>query len=275
MSLRVDGATAEHTGLPALMRGLVYGDGVFRTLLVRDGEIISAASQWTHLAEDAQRLGIEVGPLSDWLTDSQAALAGMADAALRWITVRGNHGRGQAPVGGAGVRVVDAAPLPRHAARFWSEGVGVFTHASALPVLPALAGLKHLNRLPLVLASDHWPDQQQEALLCDTDGHLVCGTRSNLFWVRQGQLHTPCLDRAGVAGHLRRRLRMIAMKEDVPVHEVRVPASALSAAEEVFITNSLIGIWPVRQVDDHRYVAPGPVTRRLMQALAHPWQGAL
>ena len=65
---------------------------------------------------------------------------------------------------------------------------------------PLLAGIKHLNRLEQVLASRDWPDGVDEAMLGDDRGQPVCATRANLFWVRHGVLHTPALDRCGVAG---------------------------------------------------------------------------
>src|SRR3546814_14991121 len=81
-----------------------------------------------------------------------------------------------------------------------------------LAVQPALASIKHLNRLEQVLASRELRDGVDELLMCDHDGHLVGGLRSNLFWVHDGRLLTPILDRCGVLGTMRARVRSEARR---------------------------------------------------------------
>ena len=69
---------------------------------------------------------------------------------------------------------------------------------------PALAGLKHCNRLEQVLARAEWRDaRDRRGALFRSGGALVSGTMSNVFLVREGRLATPRLDRCGVAGVMR------------------------------------------------------------------------
>ena len=123
-----------------------------------------------------------------------------------------------------------------------------------------LAGIKHLNRLPQRLAARGWRPDQSEALMCDADGHLVCGTRSNLFWVAGGALYTPPLDRVGVKGLMHRKIGRTADTLGLRLREQRISP----------VTNSLIGLWPVRALDARQWQAPGPITRALFAALQHP-----
>ena len=84
------------------------------------------------------------------------------------------------------------------------EGVRVRLGELRLGENPALAGLKHLNRLEQVLARLEWSDPGiAEALLFSSSGALVSGSMSNVFLVHGGRLATPRLDRCGVAGVMR------------------------------------------------------------------------
>jgi 4-amino-4-deoxychorismate lyase len=118
-----------------------------------------------------------------------------------------------------------------------------------LGLQPRLAGIKHLNRLENVLARAEWSDPAiHEGLLLDQDGWVISGCMSNLFVVRAGELHTPCLARCGVAGVTRARLMRLAAEAGMRVQEVDLDLAALLAADELFLTNSLIGLWPVARL---------------------------
>ena len=104
----------------------------------------------------------------------------------------------------------------------------------------------------------------------DDRGQPVCGTRSNLFWVRGGELRTPALERCGVAGLMRRKVLELAGRLGLKATVRDGDWAEFGAADEVFLTNSLIGIWPVATCGSWRRAAPGPVTRRLTEQLRHP-----
>src|SRR3546814_683581 len=127
-----------------------------------------------------------------------------------------------------------------------------------------------LNRLEQVLASRELRDGVDELLMCDHDGHLVGGLRSNLFWVHDGRLLTPILDRCGVLGTMRERVRRLAVALGIECSEVRARPDVLAACDEGFVTNAVLGIWPLRQIEGRRLSPPGPVTRRLLHELCHP-----
>jgi 4-amino-4-deoxychorismate lyase len=135
---------------------------------------------------------------------------------------------------------------------------------------PALAGIKHLNRLEQVLARAERSDSHAEGLMCSTDGRVVEGTMSNLFAVVDGVLMTPDVSRCGVAGVV----RGLILERAGGCHIGEIHASELKRASEVFLTNSLIGIWPVTAIEwapggdtAGRYAA-GPITRQLQQRIA-------
>jgi 4-amino-4-deoxychorismate lyase len=80
-------------------------------------------------------------------------------------------------------------------------------------------------------------------------------------------LFTPDLSRCGVAGVMRSVVMELAERSGLPVQVATVRREELAESAEVFLCNSLIGIWPVRCIDDRDY-AVGPVTRQLQSALA-------
>jgi 4-amino-4-deoxychorismate lyase len=90
---------------------------------------------------------------------------------------------------------------------------------------------------------------------------------SNLFLVRDGVLLTPDLQRCGVAGIMRSQVLERAGQISINSESCQLGMADLQAAEEVFICNSLIGIWPVISIDDRKYTR-GTITSRLQDLLA-------
>lgn len=254
-------------------RALHYGDGVFRTALIHGHEVVDLDGQLEKLLRDAAALDLEVPDL-DLLRSEMQALAGTVDAGvLRVLLSRADSGRGYAPAANGVDRLLQLRSLPEHARNCWTQGVVLGWSPVLLGVQPRLAGIKHLNRLEQVLASRGWPDGQHEALMCDADGRVTCGTRSNVFYVIDNILVTPDLSRAGVAGRMRERIFQIASAIGRDCEVGTISPDEVRHATECFLTNSLVGIWPVRRIGTLELAAPGPVTRSLTERLAHPWSG--
>lgn len=268
MNALLNGTPLDHA--LAGSRGLHYGDGVFRTLLVHAGEIRDEARQWAKLSEDARRLDLDAPATGLLAAEARALFRDDETLVLKAMLIRSAAGRGYAPAMRACDRLLLRYPAPAYPASHWQHGVEIARSAVTLAAQPLLAGIKHLNRLEQVLASRGWAAGIQEAILCDDSAAPICGTRSNLFWVSQGQIMTPPVDRSGVAGVMRQRVIELAATLGLPLRIERRPWSELMQAEEIFLSNSLIGIWLVSAIDGRPLAAPGALTRRLMDALAHP-----
>ncbi len=230
-------------------RGLAYGDGVFRTLRMANGRPLWWRDHAAKLEADCAALALSCPDAGLLLEETRAVAAG-ADGVVKLILTRGSGARGYAPAAGAVTRIAMAAPLPPHALPDAPRAVRARLCTLRLGRQPCLAGVKHLNRLENVLARAEWDDPAIfEGLLCDEAGSLVGGTMSNLFWVRDGVLYTPELDQCGVAGVARARVLRAAVRLGVPVRFERQPATAILAADEVMICNSLIGVRRLTQLD--------------------------
>ena len=137
-----------------------------------------------------------------------------------------------------------------------------------LPVNPNLAGLKHLNRLDYVLAAIEIEDldNRDEGILCDSDGYLVEGVISNLFFFSHGKMHTPALNRAGVEGVMRQRVIEHLQQLDIPLETGHFYPDLLLQASECFMCNSVYGIRPIKTIGEQEF-AIGPVSQALISHL--------
>ena len=244
----------------ALDRGLAFGDGVFRTLAVRGGRALNWEWHRRRLAADCAALRLEA-PAEATLAEEMRRVA-PGDATVKIIVTRGPATRGYAIAPARPTRIVASFAPASHPAEAARDGVRARRCALVLSEQPRLAGAKTLNRLESVLARSEWNDPAiAEGLLADARGNVIEGVASNLFVVRAGAVATPRLDRCGVVGAQRERVRELLARAGFEVTERDIPWGELEAADEVFLTNSLVGVWPVAMLDERRWPA-GPVTRR-------------
>lgn len=250
----VDGV--RHDAVPAHDRGLLYGDGVFRTLRVYQGRPRWWSAHMLKLAEDAARLAIPAPLPTLWAREVAALLPeAPAECVLKLILTRGTGLRGYRPTTQPEARrILQISAWPEHIEAVAARGAVVHLCDLRLAEQPRLAGIKHLNRLENVLAAREWRDgEADEGILLDHRGRVVCGVSSNVFLVRQGRLLTPRLTRCGVAGVTRHLVLKLAAQLKLPTQEADIGLDELKEADEVFLTNSLIRLWPVRRLDDRHW----------------------
>jgi len=249
----------------ALDRGLSYGDGVFRTLRIDAG-----APRWWNdhvdkLRADCARLGLDCPPESVWRGDLEQL--GLPESGLLRLTLtRGEGPRGYRPPAQPNLtRIVSLWPAAQDGPP--ARGITARVCHLRLGHQPALAGVKHLNRLENVLARSEWSDPDiREGILLDQDGRVVSGVMSNLFIWREGELWTPPLNRCGVAGVARARLMALAAGAGYPVREAELELEDVLGAEEVMFTNSAILLWRLARLDERTWVHP-VVSRDLWERL--------
>lgn len=258
----------EPAGVDPADRGLAYGDGLFETMAARDGSVTRIDWHFERLEEGSRRLEIPCPQRALLEHEIVAAIPRTGRAVVKLILTRGSGTRGYRPSGNAKpTRVLAVSPWPDRPSHYYETGIRLATCRLRLGENPALAGMKHLARLEHVLAEIELRDRDaDQGLLLDTSGRVVSGTSSNVFAVHAGKLTTPLLTRAGVAGIMRRAVMGAARELGLDAEERDLLPTELRAADEIFVTNSLIGIWPVA-VLDREPVPVGTVTRRLMQHL--------
>ena len=246
-------------------RGFAYGDGLFETMRSVDGAIPWWPRHRARLHASAARLGLALPDAALLDSEVQAFAVAHPDAVVKLILTRGPGGRGYAPPAGATpVWALLAAPLPPDPR---PGGLALRWCDLRLAQQPALAGLKHCNRLEQVLARAEWSDPSiDEGLMRDADGHVVCATAANVLAFREDRWCTPPVDVCGVAGVCR------GWAVDALQAVVRpLSADAVEGADALVLCNAVRGILPVARLGD-RIWSPHPAVadarRRL--AAAHP-----
>lgn len=262
----VDGRPAD--GLSVHDRGLAFGDGLFETIKVVGGRPELLDRHLHRLELGCRRLMIpcRVEALRDQL---QAFSEQLVEGVAKLIVTRGEGVRGYAQPDPIAPRaIILGSPLPDYPQAHAEMGVRLYPCTTRLAEQPLLAGLKHLNRLEQVMARAEWQDRAfPEGLMRDRSGRVVEAVFSNLFIAESGSLLTPSLDRCGVAGVMRAELLHRAGIAGVAFQITDISLERLVEADEVFVCNSLYGIWPVRQFEATVW-SVGPLTRKLQNLIA-------
>ena len=264
---------APATGIPLDDRGFGYGDGLFETMRAHRGGVPWWDAHWARLARGAARLRIAL-PDQHRVRDEVEGLLAGGDGVLKLVVSRGAGGRGYAPDDAA----VPTWVLSHHRVppAFARDGLTLRWCETRLALQPALAGIKHCNRLEQVLARGEWSDLPapergvEEGLMRSGEGDVVCATAANVFVLAAGRWITPRIDRCGVEG-VCRGWAMAALAAG----ESRLTVADVESAEAVFLCNAVRGILPVARLGALAWL-PHPQVRSLQQHLAaeHPAFGA-
>lgn len=262
--------------LPLPDRALAFGDGLFETLLLRQGNPL-----FTDLHMQRLQRGLQVLAFPDCLAAAreQLELAAGAVSKLHWpwgalrLTIsRGAGPRGYAPPLVSKPRIIiTASELPDECAQM-APAAALSLATVRWPTQPILAGLKHLNRLEQVLAAaERRAAGTDEAVMLDQSGQLVSVVAGNLFLLLEGRLQTPVLVDCGIAGTRRRLvIEQWAGAVGLPVQESTLSLQDLESADEVFYCNSLVGLRPVASFGRRRWHS-----HTVCQALFEQYQGGL
>jgi 4-amino-4-deoxychorismate lyase len=249
--ISINGISAEH--ISVMDRGLHFGDGLFETIACVDGQLQFWDDHINRIIEGANALGIECPAGSAYLNDINSM---MSDKHGRYVikilltrgqkTGKGDRGfkysADQMPT-----RIVMIGDWPNTDA---IKEAHLCFCAHPVSVNAKLSGIKHLNRLDNVLARNEWNDEFHEGIMSDVNGNIIEGTMSNLFGIKNGDLYTPSLEYCGINGIIRKQVIDIAKNINIPLHISNLSKDDLCSMDEIFITNSIIGIWPVSRLHE-------------------------
>lgn len=251
-----------------LDRGLAYGDGVFRTMRIRRGHVLHWSRHYAKLSDDCDRVRIPCPSLAMLEDDLRRVAEPHPEGVAKIVVTRGTGGRGYAlPLQSRSTRIVCSFPYVDTAPARAHTGVWARWCETRVTEQPALAGIKHLNRLDSVLARAEWTDPDlAEGLMLDHVGSVIEGTMTNVFVLEGSRLATPRLEHAGVAGVQRARLMNKCRAEGLECVESRINRERLLAADAVYLTNSVIGLWWISRLDDRAW-SLHPLTTRLIASV--------
>lgn len=229
-------------------RSFLYGDGLFETLRIYGGKPFRWHRHHERLCRGAAFLKIPIRFTEEELrqkVEQLLKLNGDSEALLRIHLSRGVGRRGYSPSGADCPTLVltthPATAVDPDSPVCWKLMVSRFSLAAG----DVLGAHKTANKLLHVLAKSEAEDQGcHEALLQDSQGRIVEGTSSNVFWIHQDRLHTPPLTSAGLPGVTREVVLELARSQGIQVSERECNLPALLNSEGVFLSLSTLEIVP-------------------------------
>ena len=249
-------------------RGFQYGDGLFETIEILNNQLVFFEQHLQRLEIGCQRLLLPTLNKPLIIQEAKQLANNCSKGILKIIMTRGSSGRGyQQPQIIDPTRVLSRHPFPEYPDSFQQQGVTLRFCQQRLALNPTLAGLKHLNRLEQILARAEWSDTSiQEGLMLDINDKVIEGTMSNVFFVTKGKLYTPSLEQSGIAGIIRDFVIRSAKKLGIKTQQGFFTKKDLLIADELFVTNSVIGLWAVQLLEQQSFTK-GSVTQQLQREL--------
>lgn len=237
-------------------RGFAYGDGVFRTVAMRNGLPDFWPAHYQKLVADCSAIGIVCPSAELLMSDLQQLFSVDEVAVAKIIITRGEGSRGYTPPAiTAPTRAVIRSKMPVYPQENVNEGVHLCICDTRLAAQPKLAGIKHLNRLENVLARMEWQDANvtsgiKEGIMLDFEGNVIECTSANIFARFGEKLITPALSLCGIAGITRQYILNLTHKLSLESSIEVLTLSKLYEADEMIICNSLYGAWQVRSIQN-------------------------
>jgi branched-subunit amino acid aminotransferase/4-amino-4-deoxychorismate lyase len=247
---------------------MLYGRGVFTTVGIYNGVPFLWSQHWRRLMDHAGRLGVDCSGCTE---------EGVGDALKKLISVN-RVGNGRARVillarsgrdfwktKAAGGKKTDLLIMTGDAQAVPPGGMSLAVSPYRFNTFSPLTGIRSLNYLEQVLA---WEEAQarefDEAVMLNERGEIVSATMANIFWVRDGTVHTPTLASGALAGITRAAVIELANKHFIPLIEGVHELSDLTEADEIFLTSAGLGLAIVTTFDFRSYsIAAGNVAVRL------------
>lgn len=232
-------------------RGLLYGDGLFETVRVRNGHPVRWERHLRRMREGARILmlesiakGFDPGPVIQRVCEAN----GLTDARVRITITRGiSESAGQiSSPGNTPTFIVTSDPLPTQE----PSPARVLTSSVRRDERSPLSRVKSLNYLTSIFARmEAQRCGVDDAILLNTSGFVAEGTTANLFMVNGSKLITPSLDQGALPGTVREALIELAPSCGFGIEEREVGPEELLEADEIFFTNAITLIRPITEVD--------------------------
>ena len=249
---------------------MLYGRGVFTTLAIYNSQPFLWSRHWQRLTAHAKKLDVDytgcteksVGEALHKLIAVNQVREGRAR-----VIMLARSGRDFWKTKMPGTKKTDLLIMTGEPQKVSSDGLSLAVSPYRVNTFSPLSGIKSLNYLDHVLS---WEEAQSrdfdEAVVLNERGEIVSATTANLFWAKDGTLHTPTLSTGALAGITRECVLEIANKHFIPLLEGIYEMTDLTDADEIFLTSSSLGVAPVTTFDFRRYAIDGNLTTTIRQA---------
>ena len=253
----------EQDKISIFSRNMQYGDGLFETCVAMDNQILFWPRHFSRLEIGCEKLNINKIDEGVWLSDIKKAfaLSLKKNCIVKLILSRGNSLRGYGYKDDIKpVRIVIISEM-HHS--LINKEFSLEYSTSGYHSNPQLAGIKHCNRLEQILARSNL--SCNEAIMLDEKENVISVTQGNIYFIFGNKLLTPKLDRCGVVGSRRSLILELARSLKMDALESNISINQAQQADEVFISNSIIGIQPVHAIERHK-LGKNPQTEKIRKA---------
>ncbi|CAM2807474.1 aminodeoxychorismate lyase [Moritella viscosa] len=231
-------------------RGFNFGDGHFTTIKIAAGQALLLDLHLARLQQACAALAIEFTQWNELLAViTQQALV-LRGGVLKVTITRGEGGRGYSTLGCSRANwFLQHRSIPAQYSDWAREGIELMLCEYQQTVNPALAGLKTLNRLDQVMIKQELDaNGMNDGLVCSTDGYVIETSVANVFWVIGDKVYTPSTERSGVEGVMKTHISNLLNKLGFSLKTGDYTISNVLAADEIFITNSVMEVVPVKSI---------------------------
>lgn len=257
--------------IPVDDRGVLFGDGVFETVRSYEGKPFRLQKHLERMASACRTLQLKQPYLEREVAEAVYALIrdnGLESGNARVrITVTGGPSAGAKTLerGGAAHMFILARPYQPPLDNFYREGVSLVISEIRRNATSPLSILKSSNLLDSLIARQYAADQgADDALMLSPSGNLAEATTSNLFMVSGNNVLTPDAACGLLPGITREAIIELCADLEIPCTQVITGPKDLLSTDEVFLTNSMVEVLPVREIAGQPFgTCPGPVTRKL------------
>lgn len=251
---------------------MLYGRGVFTTVAIYNGKPFLWPEHWKRLQNHAKRLSVDCAGANE---------RNVGDAVRKLVAVNqvkngrarvillARSGRDVWKAKKEGTRETDLLIMTSEPQKVSPAGMSLAVSPYRFNTFSPLVGIRSLNYLEQVLS---WEEAQardfDEAVMLNERGEIVSATMANIFWVKEGTLHTPALSTGAMAGITRAAVIELVGRQFIPVIEGVFELADLTEADEIFLTSASLGVALVTTFDFRQYSATAAnICARLSDAL--------
>jgi len=256
--------------------GFLYGDGVFETIKVHHGKIFLFDEHIARLYQSLSFFKYKVTGLEDFKNEIRNNIEelikvknlSLKDAFVKIIVCRGEYkNRMDYKNSRESSIIIFADEFNQYPVTSYSDGVDVvISSIRRVSYQNVLYRHKLLSYFENIFSrNEAISTGATESLFISSDDFILEGSVSNIFLTKKETVFTPSLEFNILAGITREKVLKICAADKIEAKEGKLKLGDLGKADEIFITNSLIGIMPIKKFGDFilKKTVPGSVTKRI------------
>jgi branched-chain amino acid aminotransferase len=240
-------------------RSFQYGDGLFETMRLSNGNVMFLKDHFERLQRGAQYFKLQLPEYfsEDFFNQQILDTAESNDISLNGrikLTIFRNGEGKYEPQTNEANWLIKVTPLYRPDYQWNEEGLHLGIFDKARKSCDEISNYKTTSSLLYVLAAVYKKESGfDESIILNTKGNIADTIYANLFLVKNEKIYTPALNEAPVDGVMRKQVLHLAKKQGYKVYEEAITGNDLNGADEVFLTNAIKGILWIKQFENKQY----------------------